>query len=415
MRIFYFITLFFLFTTSANAKLLTINEAISLSLGNDPLLAKISSQAKALGEKSVAVGQLPDPKATLGVQSLPLDSLDRSRESMTQLIVGFSQSFPRGKTLSYKEKKTKAEMQGILAKYKNTKLEIAKKVSLLWFDLYYWNQAKLTINHSEKLLKKVIKATESNYGTGRQNAGDVISSELELSVLEDKKIDIDRRIENLQADLSKWIGTVAASRKLPKNMPKISAIKSYESIKASLANHPKINITDSMVEAEKYGVNLAEQQYKPGFNLGVNYGLRGGKFSNGNSRPDMVTAKLSFDMPLFTAKRQDKSLSSSRYKLKSAEYKRDDALRDLNSMLDKEYSNWNLFGKRAKHYGNIVTKQASENFEAALRSYQEDRYDFSSLIRAQVMELNTKLEAIKLKVAQAKAEAGLIYLQGETL
>jgi outer membrane protein TolC len=170
---------------------------------------------------------------------------------------------------------------------------------------------------------------------------------------------------------------------------------------------------EALIKAGKHGVKIAEEQYNPGFNVGLNYGLREGNLPDGDNRPDFVTAKVSFDVPLFTGKRQDRQLSASRYQAASAQYKRDDILRNLKAMLETDYSNWKRYDERARHYEASVLKQAKENFEASLRAYQEDRTDFSSLIRAQVMELDTELKSIKLKTDKAKAHSRLLYLQGD--
>ena len=122
---------------------------------------------------------------------------------------------------------------------------------------------------------------------------------------------------------------------------------------------------------------------------------------------------LTLDVPLFPKKRQDKQVSASKFEAASATFMRDDVLRNLNTMLDREHANWTRLGERIKHYETDVIKRAEDNFEASLRAYQEDLTDFSSLMRAQVMELNTKLDWMKLKTDQAKAQARLLYLQGD--
>jgi len=418
MRIFYpgFLLVFMfgvLFTGPAFAETLTLGEAVALAGQDDPALAQIEAGAQALDEKAIADGQLPDPKASLAFANFPTDNFSRSREGMTQIVVGASQAFPRGRTLAYKSKKTGAMADVQRAQFEEKQRGIESAVRQAWLELYYWQQAAHTVEHSETLLKKVIEATETNYSTGRRNAQDVIGAELELSVLQYKKVDIERQIEIARAALAKWIGQSAARRSLPKKFPALPSLMAYEKIETSLVNHPKTKMSDAMIEAGNHGVRIAQEQYKPGFGVGVNYGLRDGNLPDGDDRPDFLTAKVTFDVPLFTGKRQDKGLAASKYKAASAQYKRDDVLRNLQTMLETEHANWQRFDERAKHYDKTVIKQANENFEASLRAYQEDRTDFSSLIRAQVMELDTKLKSIRLKTDKAKAQARLLYLQGE--
>jgi outer membrane protein TolC len=421
MRILYLYLLLFLFTFPALAQtsdevdvsFLTLEKALALAGDDDPALAQIESNALALDEQAVADGQLPDPKASFALQNFPTDNFSRSREGMTQIVVGASQAFPRGKTLAYKSRKTESMASAMRAQLDEQKLIIERSIRLAWFDLYYWEQALSTVKKSEALLNKVLEATEIHYSTGGSNAQDVVSAELELSILHDKKVDIDRHIAIKRAELAKWIGQEAARGELSSEFPDMLPLLSYDDIDLSLTAHPSIRISEAMINAGKQSIKIAEEEYKPGFNVGMNYGMREGDLPDGDNRPDFLSVKLTLDIPLFASNRQDRRLSASRHETKSAQYKRNDTLRSLKAMLATEYANWQRYDERVKHYDTSVIRQASENFEASLQAYQEDRTDFSSLIRAQVMELDARLRGLKLKTDKAKAHARLLYLQGE--
>ncbi len=392
---------------------LTLQEAVSLIGETDPALIQIEAKAQALDEKAVFDSQLSDPKASVAFQNFPVDNFSRSREGMTQIVVGMSQDFPRGQTLRYKSKRTEATAESVRAHREDVQRTIQQTVRQSWLDVYYWEQAAHMVDHSEVLLKKVLESTKIQYSTGRQNAQNVIEAELELGVLEDQRIDIDRQVAMARAELGKWIGSSPAQRALPKKFPDLPSVLSYEEIENMLVTHPKVKMSDTMIKAGKHDIQIAEEQYKPGFGVGVNYGHRDGQLSDGDNRPDFLTAKVSFDIPLFTGKRQDKNLAAQNYALSAAQSQKDETLRNLKTTLEIEHTNWKHFDKRLQHYNASVVKQAEENFDANLRAYQEDRTDFSSLIRAQVKVLDTKLKEVKLKTEKAKAQARLLYLQGE--
>jgi len=395
------------------AQTVTLDQAVKNALKNDPVLAQINATVETLEAKAVADAQLPDPKATLAFQSFPVDDFNRTREGMTQIVTGISQKIPRGRTLKYKSKQTQFRAESVQAETYLRAVSVKREVRRLWLDLYYWNHAENTIKRSETLLQQIIEATELHYGTGGRNVQDVISAELELSVLQDKKIDVQRKVDALKADLTKWSGYVLAQGKLDEVFPRLPQVKAYDVIEQLLTAHPQIQIVDAMIESERQGVNIAKAQYKPGFDIGVNYGFREGDLPNGQERPDFLTAKLTFDLPLFVDKRQDKQLAASNFKVSAVQYQRDDILRDLLAQLQRSYSNWQRYDERATHYDHSVLRRAKENFEASLEAYGEDRTNFASLMRAQVVELDTKLNYIKIKTERAKAQADLLYLQGD--
>ena len=172
MKIFYsgFLSLFLfivLFSTAAFAEdsvdELTLEAAVGLAGQNDPALTQIEAGALALDEKAIADAQLPDPKASLAFQSFPVSDFSRSREGMTQIIVGASQAFPRGSTLAYKSQKTGAMADSERARRENRQSEIMRNVRQAWLELYYWQQAVHTVEHSETLLRKVIGSVSASY------------------------------------------------------------------------------------------------------------------------------------------------------------------------------------------------------------------------------------------------------------
>lgn len=394
------------------AQTVTLEQAVEYALKNDPVLGQINATVATLEAKAVADAQLPDPKATLALQSFPVDDFNRTREGMTQIVTGISQKIPRGRTLKYKSKQTQFKAESVQAETYLRAIRVKREVRRLWLDLYYWHHAETTINRSETLLKKIIEATELHYGTGGRNVQDVIGAELELSVLQDKKIDVQRKVDALKADLAKWSGYELAQGEMDKVFPALPKVKAYEAIEQLLTVHPQIQVVDALIESERQGVNIAKAQYKPGFDIGVNYGFREGELPNGQDRPDFLTAKLTFDLPIFVDKRQDKQLAASNFKVSAAQYQRDDILRDLLAQLQRNYSNWRRFEERAAHYDQSVIQRAKENFEASLEAYGKDRTNFASLMRAQVVELDTKLNYIKIKTDRAKAQTDLLYLQG---
>lgn len=396
------------------AQTFTLDQALEQAVKNDFVLAQIASNFETLKANAVASAQLPDPKATLAFQNFPVNDFNQTREGMTQIVTGISQRIPRGKTLKYRGKQAHFRAKSVKAETYLRSATVRLNVRRLWFDLYYWSHAENTISQGENLLQQIIQATELQYGTGGSNVQDLMSAELELSVLQDKKIDAQRKVDTLQAELFKWLGNELVQSKLDKTFPQLPPVQAYDAIEQLLTAHPQVQAVDAMIESEQQGVNIAKAQYKPGFDIGLSYGFRKGDLPNEHERPDFLTAKLTFDLPLFVNKRQDQELAASSYKVSAVQYQRDNILRNLQAQLQGGYANWQRYDERVAHYDRIVIRRAKASFEASLEAYSEDRTNFASLMRAQVVELDTQLNYIKIKTDRAKAQAHLLYLQGDT-
>jgi len=120
------------------------------------------------------------------------------------------------------------------------------------------------------------------------------------------------------------------------------------------------------------------------------------------------------DVPLFTNKRQDKTLSAAKKQSLARQFSRDDRLLELSSMLETEYANWTRLRERLDLYRQRASLDAKANAESTLKAYQSDIADFTTLMRAQLTELNTQLDMLRVHVEMAKAQARLLYLTGET-
>ena len=65
------------------------------------------------------------------------------------------------------------------------------------------------------------------------------------------------------------------------------------------------------------------------------------------------------------------------------------------------------------HYRNTLLDTAKDNSRAALNAYQSGISEFTGLMRAQMTELDVRLEALRIQVDKAIAQARLLYVSGE--
>jgi outer membrane protein TolC len=133
----------------------------------------------------------------------------------------------------------------------------------------------------------------------------------------------------------------------------------------------------------------------------------------GDFESDSLSAFVVVDLPFFKKNLQDRWLAASEKDYTAALFLAADEKRDLKRMLDQEFANWTRFDERLSYYKDVVLPQASQNAQAALRAYQAQVVEFTQLMRARQMELDSKLEALRMLVERAMAQTELLYLAGE--
>ena len=398
--------------TFNNVLALTLAEAESMALNNDPLMESHKAVARAWNNDAVADNQLPDPKLRFGMYNLPLDSLSISQEPTTQLRLGVQQSFPKGDSLALKQVQSEWHAKAELARANDRQGTLKKTIREDFFNLYYQVEAVRIIHRSRKLFAQLVDITEAHYASGRVNQQDVLRADLELSRLDDRAIKIQTEEEILRSKLSQWLGD-SAWLPVDLNFPELPEVSGKDDLNKLITKHPSIVIETAKLEASKQGIAIANQQYKPSWGLGLEYRKRFGENPDTSDRTDMMAAMVTLDIPLFTENRQDKRVAASEEKMMAVRLVRDDKLRQLKHVYDSSLLKLKGLDERRRKYKDNLIKSAEGNSIAAMKAYQSGVTEFTNLMRAHITELDIRLSDLRVRVDRALAMTQLLYVTGE--
>ncbi len=385
---------------------LGLQESVAIALqSNDPSVALLEQRAQALEDRAVADSQLPDPVFSTRIQSIPLSSFDINREGMTQLALGVRQAFPKGKTRSLSREKRLAEA---LTERENKELrnsEIALQTRMFWLELFYWKRARTVTERTLIKVEELGKVTEFNYASGRGGAQNVLRVDLEVSLLQTRLVELDRKADMARADLTRMIGIANAARALPVTLPILPSLSSASQMQKQLAQHPSIKMFDAQLQARDRSVDIANEQYKPSFSVDAAYGMR-------DSRSDFGSIGISYSIPLFKKNRQDRVVSATKHLRSATRLARDAQLLELNRQLGRTFADWTRLEQRIALYETEVMDRARQTSKATIISYQNEIADFAEMVRAELAELDIELALVRLRTDRAKAHATLLFLNG---
>ncbi len=391
---------------------LNLQQAENIAVESDPTIESYKATSLSFIDESVAADTLPDPTLRLGAINVPVDTFDLQQEQMTQLKIGIQQNFPRGDVLSIKQKQSQYLSQASLSMAGDARLKILRDVRENYLNLYYEISAYKIIRETRKLFSKLVKITESNYAAGHVNQQDVVLAGLELARLDDRATKIQASEEGYRATLAQWIGDIAWND-IDSGFPRLPALLEGVDLNSVIPEHPLIRAESAKINASKQMTEMARQEYKPGWSLLVDYGFRSGNNPDGTERADFASAIVSLDVPLFTANRQDKTVSASEKKISAARYSKDDQLRKLKRIYEKNYRLWSRLGDREQLYKNSLLTAAKNNTQASLNAYQSGITEFNTLMRAQITELDVRLEDLRVRVDRAITQAKILYITGD--
>jgi outer membrane protein TolC len=173
-----------------------------------------------------------------------------------------------------------------------------------------------------------------------------------------------------------------------------------------------MSAADANIAASDAGVELAEEQKKPGWALDLGYGYREGYLASGEPRSDFVSLSVTMDLPFFGKNRQDRTLAAALRDRSASQYEKTELLRRLTSQLDSEYARWQDLTRRVALFESEILELSDSQAQAALLAYQSDAGDFADVMRGYIDDLNTRLDHVRLKVERGQSYAALANLGG---
>ncbi|WP_299004338.1 TolC family protein [uncultured Shewanella sp.] len=417
---------------------ISFDAAIHLAQKNDPWITGNLHQQQAIVSKSKFAGTLPDPTISLNMANLPVNSFDLGQEAMTQLKMGISQSFSRGDTLSLKERQLAIQSEAYPFLREDRRAKVAVAVGSLWLDIYQIEQSIRLIHENHALFEQLVDITQASYSSaiGRTAQKDIIRAQLELTRLNERVDTLKQQEYRLKGQLAQWLSDLsnpeearllsnhAVQGKGPNieignRLPNIKLhhselfisgkTVSSETLMPFLALHPSIMAVDKKISATKTGIAIANQKYKPQWGVNASYGYRADD-SAGESRSDFMSVGVSFDLPIFTANRQDQEVKAAVSDTEAAKTDKMLLLKDLLGIYMSDTGRLYSVDQRLNLYTDKLLPQVNDEAEASLTAYTNDEGDFSDVVRARISVLNAEIDKLTLDVEQQKIRLGLNYL-----
>jgi len=279
-------------------------------------------------------------------------------------------------------------------------------------ELYYWREAQTIIKNQQKVFEHLIKVSESMLANNQAQQKDVVRAQLELSELTNRLYEATQQIDVQKAQLARFIGTDLAAQAHPAKLPNWQAPAALKDLEAKLTQHPIFKSDDATIRSAQSKLKLAQQQFVPGFTIGVAYGIRQGSNIDGSSRADFLTAQMNMDLPLFPKNRQSRTVKADRENLVAQHETKTSHFQELRATLQSFYARWQQLQKSVALYQKSLIPDSKHYAQATMTSYQNTQSDFPTLAEAYVRELDTELSGLRTAVDRAIVQANLLYLQG---
>jgi outer membrane protein TolC len=404
-------TLLWLCAASQPASGLGLAEAERIAIERDAVLRQLAAESLAMRERGVAEGQLMDPKLRLGAVNVPVDSFSLDAEDMTMLEVGLSQEFPAGRTRELARKRMEQSASAAEAMVADRRLVVQREVRRAWTELAYVARARQLVNGQSEWVEQMRASARARYASGEGRQLEVLQAGLDVAMLREQLLDFDRDEAMRRAQLGRWIGEDEARRAEATALPARAALEPLATLEERVLRHPAQLDFERRIDAAQTTADLAQQRNRPAWMLDVSYGFRSGEM-DGESRPDMLSAMVSFDLPLFRGNRQDREVAAARAEARSLHEMHDDHQREMRAMLAEAWSVADRTAELEQFYESDLLPLAEQSVQAALLAYRSNRSMIDDVIAARRTALETSLKHLRLVADRAQARYDVDYLVG---
>lgn len=391
---------------------LSLAEAQRIAVERDAGREVLESESAALRDMAVAAGQLPDPEARVGAVNLPTDSFALDAEEMTMVEVGIMQRFPAGQSRSLRRAQYETEAlgsdAGVLERARRVRFEVEKA----WRGLDYLEESLALLDAQSRWIAALVAGAQAGYAAGEGGALELLDARLMALEIEERRLDAERQRDVMREELARWLGGEVNRERLAAPLPATGPAP-IESLLPGLAHNPTLESLAHSRDAALQQADIARQSYKPAFGLDLAYGFRQGVGMDGGQRPDMLTAMLTFDVPLFTRDRQDREVDAAKSRARAAAARRTDAARELEALLRSAHARALRLGEVVSLYEQQVDRIAGISVDAALAAYSSSEGSLEDVIVTQRRVFELRDRRARARADHAVALAEIEYLAGE--
>lgn len=373
-------------TLLADEPILTLEQAISMALADNPSLAQIKARSEAMAAIPLQEGSLPDPTLNFGALNLPTaNGLNLQKEDMTMLEVGISQPIPFPGKLALREKAATFEAEAAAHTVEEARLQLARDVNIHWWQLMFVHRSLLIISDTEQQLKQLARIADTQYRVGKGLRQDVLSALLAQTRLTKEKA---QHLAMHRAELARLNALLNRPADKAVHLPDsvdvhLPAIGSAPDLQAqSEKSRPRLAERKNAIDAAQSRLELAEKDYYPDFTVGTAYAFRQNT-PEGQSRSDFASVQLSMTLPIYTGRKQAKAVNQRQSELLKERYALDEAHREIQTEINAALALYQGSLEQFELLKNDMLPLAQQNVAASLSAYQVGKADFQSVIQAQ--------------------------------
>ena len=348
-------------------------------------------------------GALPDPAVSLGVMSLPVPSFDFREEAMTQIGIGFAQTFPaRGKRRAATSV-ARADSTLAASRVSNREAQLGAAAAGAYYSLSFAQTAVQLWRGRARLADQAVVVTDARYQSGATPQTHALRARLRRARLSEELRDLEAEVIGARETARALLGgegevpdglllvDVAGTPALDPvafNVPVIDQLEPPP-------QNPSLRVAAATVERAARRARLFEIAGRPDFMTSLQTGIRFG------GREPFFAASIGVPLALWSGRKQTPLANAAIMDLTAAEEEYVDRSVLVTAEVRTRLADLEASRLRAQQIAVETVPLATAAAASALQQYRAGAVDFTS-----VLETQDELFRVQLDLAQVVSRFG---------
>ncbi|MGZ9076627.1 MAG: TolC family protein, partial [Burkholderiaceae bacterium] len=279
---------------------------------------------------------------------------------------------------------------------------LQRDTALAWLDRYYQDRVRNVLVAQRDEARLQGEAADVAYRGARGSQADVFAARTAVAQIEDRIAQADRLIASATTRLARWIGDAASLPLGP--TPPMEALRIDLTDIEVHAHHPQIDLLLKQEQVARAEVEIAQANKRADWSAELMYSQRGPAYSN------MISINFSIPWQLDRKNRQDRELAAKLALIDQLQAQREEAAREHTADVRTWLQQWQSNRDRLARYDNSLIPLAAERSRAATAAYRGGGAPLTTVLEARRMEIDIRLERVRLEMENAGVWAQLEYL-----
>jgi len=370
-----------------------VSRYVESALADNPSLDSMRERIRMKENAAIKAGALDDPKLRVGVNSLPVRSLDFREEDMTTKEIGLSQMFPWPgvrKTRTEMVLREKEEAEFVLEEMRST---LRSEIKMTYSELASVRKQIEAVRRSQDVLKDIVGVTEEIYAVGKGSQPDVLRGQLEYGRIREMRIGLENREQVLSVRLN-TLAALPADRPVPplEDLPEISlSYGQADLVGIYEAERPARKALQARVHRSDSSIRMANLAGKPEFEVSASY-MQRDAMPDGTKRPDMFSSMVSMTLPVWRKGKIEPGIREMEAEKRMAGRELANLDLETSNSIGRSLATMKSRREAAVLYRTTLIPQAEQSFQATSESYRVGKTDFPMLMDAALAILTFRRE-----------------------